>query len=199
MKSIIAVFLISLLLILCCANKVFAKDKHFYSVISGGYAINDLDGESLEEPSYKIGIGYVLSKQWSIEAGFQDLGENRMSIDALTLNNANQHANATYISALGRAGNRQGELFYRVGLLRTNISKDYLHAGSECDEGGNRLGQKDSLLVCQLSDSKIAGVIGIGFDFYIHHSTLLRIEIEHIQGQDGFSSQAAYIGFRLNF
>jgi len=178
---------------------VEAKEGSFYGIISGGYASNDFDGESFDEASYKVGLGYQLAKQWNIELGFQALGEDRLDLGELNHNNASQEVVASYVSALGRAGNRHGELFYRIGLLRADISEDYLSLGAECHRGGSIMAAMNDSVLCQRSESNMAAVLGVGFDFYIHHSTLLRLEIEHIQGQDGFSAQAVYIGFRLNF
>lgn len=177
----------------------YAKEGNFYGIGATGFATNDIDGQSLDDVSYKLGIGYELGKQWNIELGFQALGEDRLAKNELSFDNASQEITAVYLSALGRAANRHGELFYRIGLVRADVSADFLSTGPDCESGSTGMAGLNGGLVCQLSDSNIAGVIGFGFDFYIHHSTMLRIEIEHIQGQDGFSAQAAYIGFRLNF
>jgi hypothetical protein len=195
--------LFTILLVICTgllvALPAHAKEGSFYGIGAAGYAANDFGGQDLDDVSYKIGVGYELGKQWNLEVGFQALGDDRLDMDELSLDNASQEINAVYLSALGRAGNRYGELFYRVGVLRADVSTDYLSLGTDCANTGSAIMVLSATVVCQSSNSNIAGVFGIGFDFYIHHSTMLRIEFEHIQGQDSFSAQAAYIGIRLNF
>jgi opacity protein-like surface antigen len=192
-------FIVASLLLFVGMPAAIAKDDTFYGILAAGYAANDMDEASLDAFSYKVGVGYELGAQWNVEVGFQMLGEKRLEMNELTLDNGSQEISAVTLSALGKARNRHGELFYRIGIMRADVSKDYLDMGDACAGTSNTLSQNNNLVLCQSSDSKIAGIVGLGFDFYIHHSTMLRLEVEHIQGQDGLSANAAYIGFRLNF
>jgi hypothetical protein len=176
---------------------VAAKDGTFYAVSSLGFADNELAQESVDGFSYKINIGYEYNSQWAFEMGFQSLVDNTGNINNTDTVEGNDEINALTLSALGRAGSRHGELYYRLGILRVDSSFTDLVPDQECT--ATLLGIHDGRVICQQSESKLAGVIGLGFDFYIHHSTLLRLEIEHIQGENDYSAQALYVGFRLNF
>ena len=188
--------------ILLLSAPLRAKES-FYGISSLGYIANEIENErnvmSLDTLSYKLGIGYEYNESWSFEAGYQALGEDILALDQLSLNNRSKEITGVYVSALGRARNRNGELFYRLGLMRAELSESYLSTAQTCPNNGQLLGMQGTTLLCQNSDARLAGVLGLGFDFYIHHSTLLRIEIEHIRGQDKYSANAIYVGFRLNF
>ena len=163
--------LVASLLLFVGMPAAVAKDDTFYGILAAGYASNDMDEASLDAFSYKVGVGYELGAQWNVEVGFQMLGEKRLEMNELTLDNGSQEISAVTLSALGKARNRHGELFYRIGIMRADVSKDYLDMGDNCADTSNMLGQNNNLVLCQNSDSKIAGILGLGFDFYIHHST----------------------------
>ncbi len=42
-------------------------------------------------------------------------------------------------------------------------------------------------------------MIGIGFDFYLSGKTMLRTEVEHIQGKNNLQVSVGFIGIRYNF
>ncbi|MFW8590389.1 outer membrane beta-barrel protein [Glaciecola sp. 2405UD65-10] len=177
--------------------------QNFYGITSLGYASNDYDGlsqsQSLDAVSYKLGVGYEYNRSWSFEAGFQSLGEEILSMDELNFENSSIEIDNIYLNALGRAGNRHGELFYRVGIARVDTSESYLASAPLCGGQSSILAVQQDAMLCQTSKSGMAGVVGLGFDFYIHHSTLLRIEAEYMSGENGYSTSATYLGIRLNF
>lgn len=76
-----------------------------------------------------------------------------------------------FIAALGKATGQSGELFYRLGVIRADLK----------------------------TTSQTAGILGLGFDYYISTSLMIRSEIEHIQGESDYSANAVYIGLRVNF
>jgi hypothetical protein len=180
-----------------------AQDDGFYGVLTAGYAQNETDFGDLDAASYKLALAYVWTKQWSVEAGFQSVADKRLEVHELNQNNASQELNTVFIAALGKAGNRYGELFYRLGLARAKITTDFLDSNPACAlpsaQAPSQLMLDEGLNLCRNDSTIVAGIVGIGFDMYIHHKTLLRLEFERLQGEDGFTSNVAYLGFRLNF
>ncbi|MGB3726094.1 MAG: outer membrane beta-barrel protein [Glaciecola sp.] len=200
--TLLPIITLVMLCYLCTSSRAFANDK-LYGVAALGYLTNeierDTDAMELNTATYKLSIGYEASKQWSFEAGYQSLGESLYRVDEIVNNNTNIELNSLFISALGKASNRYGELFYRIGVMHIDAQETSVGTVTGCENDVRLVAMHNELAICQRSGSIAAGNIGLGFDFYIHHSTLLRIEIEHIQGQDGYSGTSAYIGFRLNF
>ncbi|MDT0593584.1 outer membrane beta-barrel protein [Glaciecola petra] len=196
MRTTFKLFIVILISMSFCAHAA-TKDGTFYAVSALGYADNEYVQENFDGFSYKLNIGYELNAQWAFETGFQLLVDNSGNFNVSESLEGSQEINSLSVSALGRASSRHGELFYRIGLLRLDSTFVDISNDEECL--GTLLADQSANLICQQRDSSIAGVIGLGFDFYIHHSTLLRIEIEHIEGENDYSAQAVYIGFRLNF
>lgn len=201
-KSIKALAAIASLSLLFAAGTLSAREG-FYGISSIGYVSNDLDNAqrtlSLKSASYKLAIGYEITNSWNIEAGFQALGEDIFSNEELNLENSSTELTGLFLAALGKAKNRQGELFYKLGIARVDVTETFLSQSNTCPETTNIIAMLDNAGVCQYSESKLAGILGIGFDFYIHHSTLLRLEVEQMSGEGGYSSSAGFIGLRVNF
>lgn len=196
MRTTFKLFIVALINMSFCGH-IAAKDGTFYAVSALGYADNEYVQENFDGFSYKLNIGYELNAQWAFEAGFQLLVDNTGNFNVAEALEGSEEINSLSISALGRAASRHGELFYRIGLLRLDSTFVDIRNDNECF--GTLLAFQGANFICQQRDSSLAGVIGLGFDFYIHHSTLLRLEIEHIQGENDYSAQALYVGFRLNF
>jgi len=170
------------------SNAAFAE-SNFYGILSAGYAQSEVDDFELDKASYKFGIGYELNRQWYIEAGYQSLGEVNAGEQAELTGSDVAEFSAVYLAALGKASGQFGELFYRAGVMRVDASVQSATALS-CPAGPT---------VCRIDNSLLAGVLGLGFDFYIHHSTMLRFEVEYIKGEQDYTAAAAYLGLRLNF
>ena len=161
--------------------------ENMYTVISGGFADSDFADSSVDGASYKFALGHQFHPQWYVEGGVQRIADETVndfgSTDAL-------EGDAFFISVLGKAGSREGELYYRLGLLRADM-KGYRNAESCVETPCSDLERYD--------DSVIAGVVGIGFDYYISLNSMIRLEVEHISGEDNLQVNAAYLGFRYNF
>jgi len=44
-----------------------------------------------------------------------------------------------------------------------------------------------------------AGLIGLGFDYYVSQNSMVRFEYTYIGGEDSFSTNMLSLGFRYNF
>lgn len=183
------------ILILSIFSFSASAERNIYGVLSAGYAQNEIDDFEFDKSSYKLGIGYELSRQWYIEAGFQSLGEQNAGEQFEQINDDVVEIAGLYLSALGKARGQYGELFYRLGVMRADAEVQSV-ANLSCANSPETAIENN---VCRIDDSLMAGVFGLGFDVFIHHSTMVRFEVEHIRGEQDFAASAAYIGIRLNF
>lgn len=161
-----------------------AATERMYATVSALYTDVDNAGQSVTGPGYKLGLGYQFHPQWYVETGVQQLTDQNDALNALQID-------GLYLSLLGKARNRQGELFYRIGVMRLDLEGLYIPEGTAC-----------AAVIpspCAINETILAGNIGIGFDFFITDRMMLRVEGEYIQGEQDFSSGALTLGLRYNF
>jgi hypothetical protein len=182
---------------------------NLYAVFSLGYADFEVAQQESSGMGYKLAFGYQFDPQWYVEAGYQQLIHDELFITSLPsaadINSSEnrQQGDALFVSFLGKATGSIGELFYRIGALKTDIRGQSLLSG----EGNCELGQGSTISIvdfgtatlCDYDESGIAGVMGIGFDYFISARAMVRAEIEYIKGQDNLSVTAAFVGLRYNF
>lgn len=183
--------------------------NNLYTVFSVGYSdvkfIEKLDNKL----GYKMAFGYQFDPQWYVEAGYQKLIHNSLySTDlptATDMTNAEnvQQGDALFLAFLGKASSPTGELFYRLGVLKTDIRGQQLLMGvRECEFGqANVMAIADfgAATICDYDESGVAGVIGLGYDYFFGARTMVRAEIEYIKGQDNLTVTTASVGLRYNF
>jgi len=162
--------------------------ENIYGVISGGFADSEFSASSVDGASYKFAIGHQFHPQWYVEAGYQRIADEGGDANSLAYTEILE-GDALSISVLGKAGSRQGELFYRLGLMRADMMG--YTASADCSA--------DCVEFDSYDDAVFAGVVGIGYDWYIGLNSMIRFEVEHIAGEDSLQVNAAYIGFRYNF
>ena len=177
------------------SSTVFSGSAHaqnnLYGTFALGLAQNEIESYELDKFSYKLGIGYQLTPQWDLEASFQGLGAENAG-DTAQQNFDVSEFYGLSVSALGKARGQYGDLYYRVGVMMVDAQVQSI---------GSLVCVPDPLTpgLCSIDESVVAGVLGLGFDLRIFQSTMVRFEVEHIQGQEDYSANAAYIGVRLNF
>ncbi|WP_340678643.1 outer membrane beta-barrel protein [Paraglaciecola sp.] len=199
---------LSALFLSCCFTQVGATEN-LYTVATLGYGKTELIDSSVNKASYKLAVGYQFDRQWYVEAGMQklvsdSLAESMPSNDqSLQDDELRLDASALFIAWLGKASGNTGELFYRIGLLKTDIQGQQSTLGiQECELGSATLinnSAGDTYTYCEFDEGGIAGVIGLGFDYFITSKAMLRTEIEYIKGQNNLEVSAAYVGLRYNF
>lgn len=197
-KSILAFSL------MCMVSSAFATDK-LYGVVSAGYSEADFDQSKSSGGTYKLALGYEINRQWYAEFGYQRISDSSMLTAFPTTYTEAQAAelgmqgDALFASVLGKAAGRMGELFYRVGVLKTDFKVQQASVSETCEMGQGMAVGIEPYTICEFDEGGIAGVFGIGFDFFIGVNTMLRTEVEHIRGENGLSTNAGYIGLRYNF
>lgn len=198
--------LIVLFTIMMC-HQAQATDK-MYGVFSAGFTDSEFDLSKAENASYKFAVGYQFDRQWYLELGYQQLAdEDLVTVMPASLADVDAfepglQGDALFAAFLGKAGNQMGELFYRVGIMRADMKGQSLISEGQCEVGvGNdfALATGENFTLCSYDESNIAGVLGIGFDFFVGARSMVRLEVEHIRGENDLAINAAYLGFRYNF
>lgn len=200
--------LVSIVFLTLCTCNAIAADN-LYGVFNLGYSDAEFAMSDGKSATYKLGVGYQFDRQWYAEFGFQQLADESLQRDLPgTLEAAQNYQNGMkgiglYAAVLGKASSQIGELYYRLGVLNTDIEGQSLLTGSAACELGVatefNVASGDTFTLCDYDEGGVAGVIGIGFDFYLGTKTMLRAEVEHIQGQNDLQVSAGYIGIRYNF
>lgn len=182
---------------------------NLYTVFSIGYSDVEFIQDSNKGFGYKMAFGYQVDPQWYVEAGYQQLVHDSLySMDLPTstdVTNAQhlQQGDALFVAFLGKASGPMGELFYRLGVLKTDIRGQQLLAGDrECEYGQAKvlaIADFGAATMCDYNESGVAAVIGLGFDYFVGTRTMIRSEIEYIKGQDNLTVATASVGLRYNF
>ncbi|MFC3093017.1 hypothetical protein DRW07_02210 [Alteromonas sediminis] len=189
-----AIKLAALALTMSCAMSVSATER-MYGVVGLGYADSEIANSSTSDLSYRLALGHQFDRQWYVELGYQKLVDDSGDGPGTGLT-----ADALSISALGKAANRSGELFYRMGLANVDLKGQALVNNDDQCEVGGVIGQTaDMVDVCGFDEGVFAGVVGLGFDYHLGLNTMLRLEGEYMFGEDDFSTGAVYVGIRYNF
>lgn len=179
-----------------------------YGVVNAGYSQLDIRGGGAEGGSVRLALGMELHRQWNIEVGFQDsspeqlrnIGEgDTISTDGFVETAESQ---ALMLSMLGKARGSSGELYYRIGAVQAKAEGQYLASSSGCP-GATPLAVIDTQgatqELCRYDDNVLAAAFGLGFDYFITPSFLVRTEAEYIGGENGYSVASAFVGVRYNF
>ncbi|MBT0585647.1 outer membrane beta-barrel protein [Alteromonas oceanisediminis] len=164
-----------------------AATERLYGVIGAGYSQSEFRQGEQDGLSYKAAIGYQLDAQWYLEAGYQRIADGSVDVPPQSNESDALAGDALSLSVLGKAGSREGELFYRLGILRGDL------------EGYQTVTQDGVDGLVYYNDSVVAGTVGLGFDWYVGLNSMIRFEFEHIFGEDDLKVNAATIGFRYNF
>ncbi len=185
-----------------------AVDK-VYTVLVVGYSDVEDSQQDTDGVAYKLGLGYQFDPQWYVEFGYQQLINDKLLIDslpsALQVEQASHRlqGGALFLSFLGKAANNVGELFYRLGLLKTDFKGQTIHSGTHtCDFGEASVVSIDSFgsaTICQYDNDGAAAVIGLGFDYFVSARAMVRTEVEYIKGQDNLAMSVFSVGLRYNF
>ncbi|TDF37319.1 autotransporter outer membrane beta-barrel domain-containing protein [Alteromonadaceae bacterium M269] len=182
--------------------------NRLYGVLSAGYSDVESDVSESDGVGYKFGIGYQFHRQWYVEGGYHLLSDESLSdgvfADATALAGFEPEveAESLFISVLGKASSRAGELFYRLGINSVDVTSTSLVDAQSCDGTSSNAvvgGTASTQNFCVRDDTALAGHIGIGFDFRLGRQLMLRTEVEHLQGEDDLETTTFTLGVRYNF
>lgn len=185
--------------------KLLAADN-LYTVVGAGYTKLDYAGQETDDSTYKLAIGYQFDRQWYIEMGYQQLSDQGFSQMAPETSeqadnfDAGSQGDSLYAALLGKAAGEMGELFYKIGVMKVDIKGQSIVAvDSNCSVGAPGLFQSASYQICEYDEGLAAGILGLGFDFYMLENVMIRTEVEYIKGQDDLETSALQMGVRYNF
>lgn len=154
---------------------------NLYAVANAGYSNVDTETSSESDVSYSGAIGYQFDQQWYVEGGYISLIDTQDDNQSVTSHGA-------YLALLGKAGSSEGELFYKVGVASISVEETFTDATACSNEAA-----------CSIDDTIVAGLVGLGFDYYVSRNSMVRTEYMYLGGQDDFSAHIVNIGFRYNF
>ncbi|GGD69177.1 outer membrane beta-barrel protein [Lacimicrobium alkaliphilum] len=178
-----------------------------YGLLGLNYAEADQEEITAKGPGYSFAMGYEFHRQWFVELGYQQVIDEET--DALTPTNLGSEdtnsvtGDAIYAAVLGKAASQAGTLFYRLGVMSIKWQADsYLPEGGECASGARSQIAVNATLNatrCAVDDTVLAGVVGLGFDFTLTETVDLRLEAQHIRGEDDLQVNLVQLGVRYNF
>ncbi|WP_168171471.1 outer membrane beta-barrel protein [Lacimicrobium sp. SS2-24] len=189
-----------------CTSTAYAQ-SNMYGLLGLNYAEADQEQISAKGPGYSFAMGYEFHRQWFVELGYQQLIDedaDRLTADNLGTEDSNSATgDAIYAAVLGKARSQAGTLFYRLGVMSIKWQADsYLAEGRDCAAGtASTVVVSDSLNAtrCAVDDTAIAGVVGLGFDFVLTQTVDVRLEAQHIRGEDDLQVNLVQLGVRYNF
>jgi len=152
-----------------------------YAIATAGYSSVDTQVDDDGDLGYSVALGYQIHRQWYVEGGYLSLIDAEGDEQEVT-------ANGAYLALLGKAGSNTGELYYKLGVAHIDI--EYISVSETTCDGA---------VFCGYDDSVIAGLAGLGFDYYVGLESMVRLEYVYLGGEDDFSSHSMNLGFRYNF
>ncbi|APE02687.1 hypothetical protein BM526_13000 [Alteromonas mediterranea] len=164
-----------------CSGLVSAN-VNGYAVANIGYGNVDTQIDSEADVSYSAALGYRFHRQWYVEGGYISL------IDADT-DEQSLLSKGPYLALLGKASSPKGELYYKLGVASVDIEQVSINS-SACGA---------EALACGYDDTIVAGLAGLGFDYYVGMKSMVRVEYTYFGGKDDFSAHIVNLGFRYNF
>jgi hypothetical protein len=153
-----------------------------YAVANIGYGNVDTEVDSEADVSYSAALGYQFHRQWYVEGGYISLIDTDNDEQSIS-------SKGPYLALLGKASSQKGELYYKVGVASVDIE----HASIESSACGS------DAVICGYDDTIIAGLAGLGFDYYLGLQSMVRVEYTYFGGKDDFSAHIVNLGFRYNF
>lgn len=169
--------------------------NQFYAVASTGVAEAQIDDASSTDFSYRLNIGYEFHRQWQAELGYQRLIDDNLVNDN-NENKAGLSVQALSLSVLGKARNRNGELFYRLGLAFVDVEGVfYTTSQNSC----HITIETNRATLCSANESGIGGIVGLGYDLYVGLRSEVRFEAEYLFGENNVTAAAVYVGYKFKF
>ena len=168
--------------------------EKMYGVISAGYSDAEFHNRQEESFGYRILLGHQFHPQWYVETGYLKLSSVESEMNSKTPNFV---ADALYLGVLGKASHSMGELFYRLGVARVDVAaEEPLQDNNQCKLG---MPSADGQGKCIYDEGIFAGIVGLGYDYYIASKVSVRFEADYIRGKYGFDTSVISVGVRYNF
>lgn len=199
-KCLLSCFLLSASLTVSAKTEWFANS---YVLAAAQYSEVDLEFNDGSEPGFTLAVGTQIHPKWYAEIGYSvlaadfDLGELDLNNSALqTGDSAGIDASGPYVALLGKATGESGELFYKLGVMLLDYQSAWIN-----DVDDTCAGAVANTQFCrfQVDESGAAGIVGLGFDFFVGFNSQVRLSAEHIRGKDDVQINTMHLGYRYNF
>ncbi len=174
----------------CCVSLTFCAQatEKMYGVVTSGYTDLKFVGQELDNANYALALGHQFKRQWYAEAGIRELIDDKGEMSSMK-------ASSLYLAVLGKAGHQVGELFYKFGVMKIDVE-----GYAPVDEGKCSLGDVSSITGrCEYDEGILGGMVALGFDYHMSLKTMVRLELEHIRGENDFKANVINLGIRYNF
>lgn len=182
--------------------------ENMYVVVGGSYSSAEYEDSDVDGAGVKFAVGYQFHPQWYLELGYQQIAGESLQLSvpseqtSVDLFEPGLQSDALFAALLGKAANRVGELFYRIGVKRVDNNGQLLIQGDSCRLGSSIQSseiQGIQYQLCEYDEGVLAGVIGLGFDYFVGNKSMIRTEIEYVGGEQDFQASTIFIGYRYNF
>lgn len=185
-------------------NDWFEKN---YVLAAPQFSSVDLKVADSSAAGLSLAFGTEIHPQWYAEIGYSVMTNDFDSSGLTTVSasegdNAGVNASGLYLAFLGKAEGRSGELFYKLGVMTIDYESAYLVSGNDtCSTGAAQTGGvvPANTTLCSADDTAFAGIIGAGFDFFVSYRSQVRLNVEHIRGDNDVQANTLHLGYRYNF
>ncbi|MBE1298652.1 MAG: outer membrane beta-barrel protein [Alteromonadaceae bacterium] len=182
-------------------------DKNYVAASVLGSQV-DLGNSSEDEPGFAVAFGTQIHRQWYAEIGFNQFSSSLESVNTSSLAtvsdtlNVGADASGFYLGLLGKASGQVGELYYRLGAMSLDYETYYVDSSLACSNASGQtltLADGNTTALCSKDDSDIAGMFGLGFDYYVGVNSQIRFSADHIRAPNNVQINAFQVGFRYSF
>lgn len=152
-----------------------------YGIASVGYSDFEFTNVENSGLTYSVAFGRQIHRQWYAEVGYLNLTND-------SDNDTKLSGDALYLAVLGKANSQYGELYYKLGVASVDIASTRYCGNSEFSGDA-----------CSFDEGVVAGIAGLGFDYYVGLKSMVRLEYIYLGGEDNLSTHLVSLGFRYNF
>ncbi|NMH59085.1 outer membrane beta-barrel protein [Alteromonas ponticola] len=171
-----------------CFSFCASATEKMYGLVASGYSDVKFNHQGRDNVNYSLALGHQFKRQWYAEAGFRQLVDEQEMQSSMK-------ASSMYLAVLGKAGHQVGELFYKLGVMKLDVKGYQPVEGTTCTLGNVSVMSG----LCEYDEGLLGGMVALGFDYHLTLRTMVRIELEHIRGENDFKANVVNLGIRYNF
>jgi len=176
-----------------------------YVVVASQYSNIDLDFTDEGQAGVTLAFGTEIEKKWNVEFGYSFMADNYKLPGDLSAVTAGQSmgidASAWHAAFLGKARGNSGVLFYKIGLMHSSFESAAVVEQESCSRGV-AIAPTETVngpVICQIDESSIAGLVGMGFDYNVTEGSQVRFNVDYVFGENSLQATLFQVGYRYNF
>ena len=200
----------------CLSQAAFAEETGIFSAknyyLSGAaiYSRVDHSDNDSKGGGAELNLGYTINSSWSIELSYLDALSETSSepdYDSRSLYTHGYELNGVMLSILGKTSLAEGELYYRAGIMRTDVNSTtfYETDNFNCDSGlvsGYVVNWDDDVynfFKCEVSEKKNVALFGLGYKYDFNDNWFFRTELRRLFMRDSFYVDNLSVGLGYRF